>query len=65
MFLQRGDREIALEQSNFLRGMEEFEGVPSRNQIRSLENDVFLESLDCRGETVRWLSDSDFLQGLE
>ena len=40
MFLHRGDHNVALGRDKFLRG-QEFERVPSRDQIRSLENDAF------------------------
>ena len=46
MFLQRRDHKMALGYRDFLRGLEEFERVPSRDQKRSLENDVFRVSLD-------------------
>jgi len=40
VFLRRGDCGIALGHGNFLRGQEEFERVPLRDQIRLLENDA-------------------------
>ena len=37
---------MALGHRDFLRGLDEFERVPSRDRRRSLENDVFKESFD-------------------
>ena len=47
MFLRMGDCDVAFGHNNFLRGQEEFEGVPSRTRIRSLENDAFRVSFSC------------------
>ena len=47
MFLQTRNHEMALRHRNFLRGLEEFERVLSRDQIWSLENDIFQVSLIC------------------
>ena len=47
MFLRMGDHDVALAHGSFLRGQEEFEGVPSRARIRSLENDAFRVSFSC------------------
>ena len=38
---------MALGHGDFLRGLEEFERVPSRGLIRLLENDVFQVDLNC------------------
>ena len=46
LFLQREDCEMALGHEDILRGLKKFESVPSRDQRRSLENDVFRISLD-------------------
>ena len=45
MFLRTRDRDVALGYKNFLRGLEEFEGVPTRARVRSLENEIFQVSL--------------------
>jgi len=46
MFLRREDSEVTLGHGDFLRGLEEFETVPSRGQRRTLENDLFRVCLD-------------------
>jgi len=45
MFLRTEDRDVALGHMNFLWGPEEFEGVPMRARVRSLENEIFRVSL--------------------
>ena len=40
LFLQRGDDEVALWREDFLRGLEEFKALSSRDQWGMLENDI-------------------------
>ena len=58
MFLRRGDHEMALGHEDFLRGLDEFERALSRDQRRSLENDVFKVSL---GRAMLFISQVAFL----
>jgi len=52
IFLWREDRETVLGHGDFLRGLEKFERVRSRDQIRSLENDVFRVNLNCFSPSI-------------
>ena len=45
LFLRRGDKKIALGQSNFLDGLGEFETLPLKRQRKMLENDLLKVSM--------------------
>ena len=45
--LLRGDSEMALGHGDFLRGMEKFMALPTREQRRTLENNIFWVSSNC------------------
>lgn len=47
VFLQRGNCQIPLGHGNLLRDLGKFKGLPSRNQIRTLENDAIQVNLHC------------------